>query len=70
MSWTNGIYFSKNDETQTKEFLEAQGLNENQIKTVEIYFKQKAVSYIYFWTGGIGSVAFFVGFIFAIQFFR
>lgn len=69
MSWTNGMYFSRNEEKNMEDFLGAQGLDEKQLVSVKIYFKEKITSGINLWTGITGPIAFVGGFMIALAFF-
>ncbi|OUS06223.1 hypothetical protein A9Q96_09545 [Rhodobacterales bacterium 52_120_T64] len=63
------MYFSKNEEKTMEDFLGAQGLDEKQLVSVKIYFKEKITSGINLWTGITGSIAFAGGFMIALTFF-
>lgn len=64
MSWTAGLYFTKKEEENTKDFLDAQELDKRQIITIETFIRQKIVSAVYFYTcssAGLAAVVFFGG---------
>jgi len=61
MAWIKGIYISNAEETQVKEFLERQGLDENQVFTVHMMLREKVASHVWFNCGMAAPAAIFLG---------
>lgn len=51
MPWESGFYFSKSDDDNSKNFLKSQGLNDDQIESVNRWHKLRIVGQVSQWSG-------------------
>ena len=61
MAWSNGWYFTKREDADLDAFLQAQGLDENQVVTMRTFIRGELTGKLNLWCTLTGIMAFIAG---------